>query len=224
MLANLRSGTTSSLLLLSLALAFTAAACSKSTQPKSTDPPAPTPNSPANALLLLGWSWDHRDTLHYDMLPTADFEWGWATDTTLTNPLSNVPWTRDQELHFVGHLFNGGAHLGDPPARSALFSFISAPIPTADSRPGRDPGWHQEVTAEVGAQINLANGTQILISAPVRFFLVKGDSAALTPAMVASGMTPSPDRWYLQGWNELTLDPNSASKYNSFIPLRNTYQ
>ncbi len=223
--ANLRRGTASRLVLLSLALGCALAACSKSTKPKSTDSPPPTPNTAANALLLLEWSWDHRDTLRYGMLPTADFAYGWtAGEDSIANPLGPLPWTRDQELHFAGHLFVGGAHLGDPPAANVEFTFISAPIPTADSRPGRDPGWHQEAVAEVGAKIRLTTGTAILISAPVRFFLVRGDSAELTPAMVASGMTASPDRWYLQGWNELNLDPNAASPYNTFIPLRNTYQ
>src|SRR5437016_142687 len=134
--AMMRRGA-SRLALLSLALALAAAACSKSTKPKPADAPPPTPTTPANALLLLGWSWDHRDTLHYDMLPTADFWFGWTiSGDSVTNPLGNLPWTRDAELHFAGHLFVGGAHLGDPPASSVAFSFISAPIPTADSRPG----------------------------------------------------------------------------------------
>lgn len=211
-------------LLPALAVALVLVGCSKSTQPHVVQDAAPVADSPVHALDRLRWSWAHRDTLTYGSLPAGNFWYGYLVSDSATNPWGNTAWSRDEELGFVRHLFAGGAASGSLPASDILIAYQSTPVPTGDSRPGRDPGWHQEASLIVAALIRRTDGTEIQIGAPVRFFLVRGDSAVLTPAMIGAGLTARPDRWYVEGWNDLNTTPVSSPKHNSFALVRDEYR
>lgn len=198
--------------------------CSRSTQPPGASSPPPIADSPEHALERIRFAWEHRDTVSNGTLPAANFWYGFLVSDSATNPWGNTPWNRAQELIFARHLFAGGAPSGAPAATGIAFSFQSQPIPTADSRPGRNPLWHQEASTIVAVKIDRSDGSSVLIGAPVRFFLVRGDSADLTPEMIAAGMAKSSGLWYLEGWNDLNTTPSSNAKLNRFAELRDPYR
>src|SRR5258706_2508895 len=173
---------------LALVAALALIGCSKSTQPPGSSSPPPVADSPEHALDRIRFAWEHRDTVIYSTLPTANFWYGFLVSDSATNPWGNTPWDRAQELIFARHLFAGGAASGAPASTGIAFSFQSQPIPAADSRPRRNPQRHQEASTIVAAKIDRSDGRSVLIGAPVRFFLVRGDSADLTPEMSAAGI------------------------------------
>lgn len=198
--------------------------CSKSTQPSGDSSGPPAADTPAHALDRLRFAWEHRDTTLYATLPAANFWYGFLVSDSATNPWGNTPWDRAQELLFARHLFAGGAASGAPAATGISFVFQSQPIPTADSRFGRNPLSHQEASTIVSVKIDRSDGSTVLIGAPVRFFLVRGDSADLTPEMIAGGMPKSAGVWYLEGWNDLNTQPSGVPKLNRFAELRDPYR
>jgi len=206
------------------ALLLVVLGCSKSTQPPGSPTPPPVADSPVHALERIRFACEHRDIVTYGTLPTANFWYGFLVSDSATNPWGNTPWDRAQELIFARHLFAGGAPSGAPAANGIAFSFQSQPIPAADSRPGRNPSWHQEASTIVAVKVDRIDGSSVLIGAPVRFFLVRGDSADLTPEMIAAGMAKSSGLWYLEGWNDLNTSPSGTSKLNRFAELRDPYR
>jgi hypothetical protein len=104
------------------------------------------------------------------------------------------------ELTMARNLFVGGGSA--PPASS--ISLILDPTLRAlpDSRPGKNPRWHNEIVTSVNLTIKTEDGAEYRIVGDARFFLVRGDSA-LIPRVL--GLGPDSTRWYIERWHDETM-------------------
>src|SRR5262245_59531847 len=148
-----------SLLLISLIggaalLAGCSSSSKKPTQPEVPIPP--TPNSPINALALVQWSWEQRDTSTYNTVLTQDFIYDFA-------PADSVPagttLNKVEELNSAAHLFTQGVP-GHPPATRIVFSLPPTLVVTDDDRPGKISPWHKMINLDNGnARLTIATPT-----------------------------------------------------------------
>jgi hypothetical protein len=179
--------------------------CSKHhgvTAPPATRAQPPTPSSPEAVVRLLEWSWNHRDTLGIYQLLADDFRFQFARGDSAGNPFRDQPLGRDEMLCMVRHLFVGGGTR--PPATSIVLNFDPTLYPQADSRPGKNPRWHREIVTGVYL-ITRTDEEGWDIQGSARFFVVRGDSAAIPPELAARGFRPDSTRWYLEQWNDETM-------------------
>jgi hypothetical protein len=183
---------------------------------KSTAPPPPpgdvppTPNSPVNAVLLLEWALEHRDTTQYRTLFTANYGFAFVPgDTAATNHYGG-PWGYAQERTSAAHLFDGGSP-GGAQASTIAITTSGTLIDVADPRPGMNPTWHRLVTApSFSPTIDKVDHTAEQIVGGSTFYLVRGDSATLPADLVAAGVPANSSRWFILAWQDQTggVSPN----------------
>jgi hypothetical protein len=180
----------------------------------------PVPGSPEAAVRLFEWSWNRRDTLGVYQLLADDFRFQFARGDSAGNLFRDPPLGRDEMLCMVRHLFVGGG--AEPPANSVVLNFDPTLRPVDDSRAGKNPKWHREIVTSVYLSIRTEiNAWDIQGSA--RFFVVRGDSAAIPPELAARGFRPDSTRWYLDQWNDETMSrPGSRTLPAGTLPARNT--
>jgi hypothetical protein len=176
-------------------------------------PTAPAPDSPAGVIHLFQWSWENRDTLHIAEVLTDDFRFAFsATDSTGAG-FSNWALDRDQYLECVGHLFQGSGPT--PPAQRIVLYFDPNLIAMPDDRSGKTDPWHK--TIRTGVNLTIDNGIDVWrITGYARFYVVRGDSAAIPPELVARGFRPDSLRW----WVERMEDETGGSGGARAIPAR----
>src|SRR6266545_6502129 len=96
--------------IVALALAFIGCSNSGSRHPLATQPVtelAPAPSTPAGAVRLLQWCWNHRDLDRYNQLLTEDFVFDCAASDTAGNAFRGHGLTRFDETEYARHLFVG---------------------------------------------------------------------------------------------------------------------
>lgn len=182
-----------------------AAGCSKHptrVAAPATAAPAPAPSSPASVIRLFEWSWNNRDTLRPREILTDDFLFQFALGDSAGNPFRDHPMDREQLLLCMRHLFVGGG--SEPPASSIRLVFDPVLSVQPDPRPGRAPLWHREILTSVDLSIRTP-ASEYRITGYARFFVVRGDSAAIPPDLVARGFQPDSSRWWIQQWLDETL-------------------
>jgi hypothetical protein len=171
---------------------------SKSVVAPASSPP-PVADSPVHALALMKWSWEARDLSQYSTLLPANFGGGSFVTDTVGNLYRTKPWTRDDEVVYAGNLFRT--------ATAIRLDFTRRLVPAYDFRPGMRYPWHQVIQAPMSLAVTTSAGTTQSNGASL-FYLVRGDSAALTPVMIASGMPADSNRWYIEHWeNQLNTRP-----------------
>ena len=178
-------------------------ACSSSNKNPSQPevPVAPTPNSPANALALLQWSWEQRDTAAYRSVLPGNFEYDFSTADSV---VIGTTLDRDQELAIAGNLFKTGVGL-NPAASRIVFGLPSVLTITDDDRPPRDPRWHKRTTASVRLIVDTPT-THYSTLGPAVFYFTRGDSAVPAPGFRAGTEAALGDsaRWYVDTWVDQT--------------------
>jgi hypothetical protein len=187
-----------------LALVLVIAGCSKGGN-KVVNPPVveqpPTPNSPVNAVKLFEWAQEHRDTLRYREVLAGEFVFLFQPADPAGLPYAGQ-WNRNQENVVARHMFVGG---GSEPAATAIdLDFGTTFTAFADSRPGKNPTWHQQVT--VSGPVNVTNPINTYgASGGTVFYLVRGDSAQIPADLAARGITADAARWFIETWEDQTL-------------------
>ena len=189
-------------LLLVLAFALPAS-CSKTTRPHEIPPEAaPVANSPANAVRLLEWAWNHRNCDALSPLFTGDYVFAFAAGDSAGNPYRSSPWTREDELAASCNLFQNVQNL-ELYLDKTLIAFN-------DDRPGKNPKWHKTIRTKVNLIVTLDRGSGPEVNEVngyAKFYLVRGDSAAIPADLVARGFTPDSTRWWMDRWDDETLPP-----------------
>ncbi len=205
---------------LALAGALAVAGCgggSKSTAPVVPTPPSPT--SPANVVARFAWGWNHMDKESFRQILTGDFAFAFAAADSAGNPFPNHEFGRDTLLTCVQHIFSGGGT--EPKADRITLTLDPNLIVINDTRPGKNPTWHKQITTSVNFYLR-ADSTEYRIGGNARFFVVRGDSAVIPADLAAQGVGPDPNRWYMDRWEDLTLSVIAAPPARATYPARPT--
>lgn len=174
------------------------------------------PDSPKALIDAFALAWNHRDPGQYPELFTDDYEFAFASVDSAGNAFANRSLTRGDEIEIARHLFVTGT-ASNPPAQRIVLTFDRTFIPEPDSRPGKTYPWHVEVKRNVVLAVDTADQA-FRITGAVRFFLVRGDSAAIPPDLAARGFRPDPNRWWIERWEDETLDTGGASTEDAPTP------
>lgn len=167
--------------------------------------PPPDPVSPAQTLSALAWSVNHLSVPHFSTLFTADYRFRFAAADSAGNAYADRSLTRDDEIEIAQHMFVTGT-ASEPAVWRAVLTIQTASIVThPDSRPGKDPGWHREVTAPLVLRLD-THEASYWISGAIRLYVVRGDSAQIPLDLVARGFGPDPSRWWIERWDDETLE------------------
>jgi hypothetical protein len=168
--------------------------------------PPPTPNSPQNVIRLFEWCWNNRDITAYREIFTDDFRFIFALGDSAGNLFRDEPVTREMELNIARNLFVGGGSA--PPATSIVLALDPTLRAMPDSRPGKNPRWHNEILTSVDLTIKTEDGAEYRILGDARFFVVRGDSALIPKEL---GFGPDSTRWYIDQWHDETLQGASTA-------------
>jgi hypothetical protein len=188
-----------------------ATACSGSpfrfpTRPEVQPPLARTPEE---ALRLLEWSWEQRDSARYAELIADDFGFVFSVLDRYGYEYRENPWTRDDDVISAGNLFHGG-DANQPAAVSISFRLDRNLV--IDSIPGQNPRWHRSVRSSLSLVLADVNQTQTSVSAHGVFHLVRGDHAAIPEELMQRGVGPDSTRWYLQRWEDVPEVPGNGTR------------
>jgi hypothetical protein len=99
--------------------------------------------------------------------------------------------------------------LSEPPATSITVTFVDTPTDSADPRPGMNPKWHRLITVNASVRVFFQDGG-FEFAGPLRFFVVRGDSAQIPADLLAAGVRPASARWWLVRWDDETFKAYSA--------------
>jgi hypothetical protein len=176
--------------------------CGKETATAPAPPQPPVAGSPKNALLALQWAAEHRDFAVMRTLFADDFVFVFAAQDSAGNAYRDTPWTREDELAFWLHLFEGGST--EPPADRITLDYTNTLTTFPSSRPGHHPTWHKEVRAEVNLRIQRGESS-LEVRGPSMFFFVRGDSAAIPQELIDEGYLPDSTRWWIERWEDETI-------------------
>jgi hypothetical protein len=169
---------------------------------------APTPNSVRGLLDLFSWCYNNRAYDEYTELFTDDFQFQFSVADTTGQAFGERGLFRQDELDTARHLFIEGTAT-EPPAQKIVLTFDRTFIPEPDSRPGKTYPVHQEIKRNVVLSID--TGDQAFrITGAARFFVVRGDSAKIPPDLVQRGFGPDKNRWYIERWEDETLDTGAG--------------
>ena len=170
--------------------------------PARTATAPPVPSTPTDALALLKWCWENRDVAHYHELFADNFQYFYDAENPAGAPYRITPWTREDELASGTNLFVGG-NTTQPTASSVTFTFTDGPT-LLPSAPGLAYPWHQQYAAQWALDITCTDGTSLHGEGQSKWFLVRGDSAAIPQELKDRGFTADPNRWYIERWLEET--------------------
>jgi hypothetical protein len=185
-------------------LAVLAAGCAEGPERLVVPAPHPVADSPTRAIETLQWAYEHRQVELYRALFTEDFEFVFATEDSAGNAYRSVPWRREDESISARNLFVGGSATEEPATRITLT--IHGPlVDLSDPRPGHDPTVHRVVDADVSLTIVRPSGA-FEVRGASRFLVVRGDSA-----QVPTGLPAGATRWYIERWDDLTLQGGAAA-------------
>ncbi|MGH7742463.1 MAG: PKD domain-containing protein, partial [Candidatus Eiseniibacteriota bacterium] len=161
---------------------------------------APVPGTPTDAIALLKWCWDNRDVARYHELFTDNFQYHFDAGNPAGMPYQNTPWTRADELISSSNLLLGGG-TSRAPASSVTLTFTDGPTLLPGSAVRGYP-WHQQLEAQWTLDITCTDGTTIHGEGLSRWFMVRGDSAAIPQELKDRGFTADSSRWYVERWLE----------------------
>lgn len=170
--------------------------------------PPPVPNSAVKVVELFAWCWNNRAYQEYSEIFTDDFRFQFSeVDTSGTGGRGEFL-TREEELEVARHLFIEGTAAA-PPATSITLDLDRNLIDEPDSRPGKHPKWHREISTNVTLRIQTDQDYQV--TGRARFFLVRGDSA-LIPEDLEDRFRPDSTRWWIERWEDETSGGGTAAR------------
>lgn len=177
--------------------------------------PPPRPSSAVNVLRLFEWCWDHQRIDEYREIFTADYQFQFALVDSAGNPSRRPPLNREEDLETATNLFVRGTAT-EPPANRITLDFDNDLRALPDLRRGKDPRFHKEIVTTVLLRIYTDN-VDYEVKGHARFFMVRGDSALIPQELVEIGFTPDSTRWYIERWEDETIE-QSAPSARAFQP------
>ena len=203
------------LLFLLFAVAVLAASCGREEGPVAPTPdPVPAgAHSPAEAARLVEWAWKNRNVEVLNRILTADYAFQFANGDSAGNAYHDAPFVFDDELRSSTGIFLGTTDHG--PASEILLDFDRTLTDLSDGRPGKNPQWHRSIRTKVNLKVTVdrGNGPEVNeVGGYVLFYIVRGDSASLSPGQLAAG-GQEPTRWWIDRWEDETLPPGGTSAH-----------
>jgi len=213
--------------ILSLVFAGLLAGCGQVADPAiggiaSIDPPpavALSPDTPSHLVQTFAQAMNHRDPDLYQQLLTGNFAFAFAASDSFGNAFPDRTLTREQEISSALHLLRTGTAT-EPPASRVVLTLDRALYPEIDSRPGKAFPWHQEVEVNYVLSVDTEIDSYRLTGA-IRFFVVRGDSAEISPDLAARGFHPDRSRWWIERWEDESLN-SGANPEDTPTPTRST--
>src|SRR5688572_10576717 len=212
-----------------LAIAFVAlAGCStRTTVPRVASGPEPTTSQ--NAVKLFEWAVVNSDVESLEQLFTADFAYVSAGTDSAGNPTREVYGGRDWVLGVFRCMLDGGGAESPPAARISL-AFDQHLRPQRDTRVGYadQDSLYKTIRTPLDLNIDIGDGTTIEVSGYALFFLVRGDVAVIPADLVARGLEPDRNRWWISRWEDETIagegvrlgaDPASGRSLGTILRL-----
>ena len=185
-----------------------------------TPPTRLVPDSPKALMDAFAHAWNNRDPGQYPELFTDDYQFAFASFDSAGSAFANRSLTREDEIAIAQHLFVTGT-ASEPPAQRIVLTFDRTFIPEPDSRPGKAYPWHVEVKRNVVLSVDTGDRA-FRITGGARFFLVRGDSAAIPPDLAARGFHADPNRWWIERWEDETLDTGGGLPADAPTPTATT--
>jgi len=187
-------------------------------QPAGLQDLGPAPDSPANAVRLLEWIYNHKSIESYRRLLADDFRSSCSPTDSSGTQSRGTPWTRGDELTFATHLFIGGGALEPPVSIRVAYdrNFFVSPDPN-DLSWDASGRWHRSIRSALAVSIRTADGGAIEITGHANFFLVRGDSAVIPEELKLMGLGPDSTRWYLRRWDDET-EPSGGAPVRAAQP------
>jgi len=194
--------------ILIFALAALSPSCSKRTRTVVPEPAlvAPAADTPADGLRALEWSWNNRVCEPLYGLFTDDYVFAFAPGDSAGNAYRDVQWTREDELAASCNLFANATEI-DLWLDKTLYDL-------PDDRPGKDPRVHRSIRTAVTLTVNIQIGGDPRLEEVrgfAKFYLVRGDSAAIPDDQLQQGVGPDSTRWWIQRWEDETLPAGSRA-------------
>ena len=155
-----------------------------------------------DAITRFAQAWNDRSLDEYRRLLTSDFRFDFAPGDSV-GALFGGSWSRDDELLTVGRMFSGG-NGAVPPASSVDLKFLENPLVGTSYTPGHGYPWHAQVLIPRLSLDVTAGGVTQRAEGQAFFSLVRGDSAQLSPDVLALGVHPDSTQWFVDGWRDLT--------------------
>jgi len=179
--------------------------------------PPPEPDSPAAAVRRLAWAMNHLDAARYVEGMAGDFRFVFAAADSAGNAYRTAGLTREDESVVARRMFETGT-FQTPPLTRVVLTLGQPLLAEPDPRPGKTHPWHQEI--RTGFTLLAAHAlASYRISGTARFFLVRGDSAQIPPELLALGVRPDSTRWWIERWEDDSLEPGSAPSHAA-MPAR----
>ena len=159
----------------------------------------PIPSSPAGALRVLQWSYNHRAIEPCRELPTDDFRFVGNPTDSAGGEYRGTIWTREDFLIRTAQLFAAATSV-----RLTLDkNFFVYPDPTA--MPWDPTGrWHKNIRTHTLLRVEAA-GSVTEISGAASFYLVRGDAALIPEDLKLRGFGADSTRWYIRRWDDETV-------------------
>jgi hypothetical protein len=165
---------------------------------------------------------DNRDLAHFQELFTSDFQFDFALVDTAGNPYGQS-FSREDMLIAAHNLFVGGS-ASEAPAASISLIFVGNLGAAPDLRTGMNAGWHEAVQVpSLTLTVNKTDGSATRITGGLMFYVVRGDSAAVPPDLLARGIRPDSARWFIGRMEDETgggAAPRSAVAPAATLPTR----
>lgn len=197
-------------LVLALMAAVVPMGCTKkTTAPAVIAPPTPDLDSPKNTVLALKWVMENRNLEVARTLFTDDYVFLFADVDSAGNGFRDTPWTREDELLYLEHLFVGGSST-EPPADRITLEMTNVLFEFNSTRPGHNPRWHRTIRADAYLRITRGEST-LEVRGPSLFYLVRGDSAAIPQELIDEGFGPDSTRWWIERWEDETVSSGAAA-------------
>ena len=197
------------------------AGCDQSTEPwgsavKADSPPGNT--TPELTVRSVAWSWNHKEVAAYGHLFTDDYRFAFSALDPAGDAYRGDLWTREDELIFATHLFQGGSPT-EPAALSISLSLGGNLLPEIDPRPGKQDRMHKKINTTVTLVVVTAD-KQINVNGPLSFYFVRGDVAAIPKELKDQGFGPDSTRWYIERWEDNTAG-NGPGGVAQAMPTKN---
>ena len=218
------------LLLPLLVIAVLAASCAQGDNPVVPLPPpvAAGAYSPTEAVRLVEWAWKNRNVEVLNRTFTSDYVFQFAYGDSAGNAYRDSPYVLEDELLSSTGIFLGTTdHIA---ASEILLDLDKSLTDLTDGRPGKNPLWHRSIRTKVNLKVTVdrGNGPEVNeVYGYALFYVVRGDSASLSPGQVAAGGRDT-TRWWIERWEDETLPPGvvsaNPSQNRTWGAIKNLYR
>jgi hypothetical protein len=176
----------------------------------SAPPPATSivPDTPRTLVDAFSQAVNHRNPGQYAQLFTDDYKFVFAVTDSAGSAFRDRSLTREEELESAVHLFVTGVP-DHPPASRIVLTLSRTFVPEPDSRPGKTFPWHQELSLTYVLAVDNAQEA-FRMTGVMRLFIVRGDSAAISPDLVAQGFHPDASRWWIERWEDESVGGSAS--------------